>query len=85
MEKRIRELKVDGSAMDDIKKRLVTPKRAKKLAKKNKSKKKGDETPYRFDDETLDASELEEGELEEDVKKIVKKTEDEKRLSEIYR
>lgn len=78
-------MELDGHAEEVIKKKLVTPRKAKKLAKKRNKKKKDTEKPYEFDEPTLPGTEVEDNEVDDEVKNLVTKTEDERRLSEIYR
>jgi hypothetical protein len=70
-----------GKTLEDTKKKLVTPSKARRAAKKKRSAKEIEAEKYEFDKTKDNTSSSDDEEVEDSTKKIAKRSEDERRLS----
>jgi hypothetical protein len=73
-----------GKTIEDAKKKLVTPSKARRAAKKKRSAAELEAEKYEFDKTKDNTSSSDDEEIDESTKKIVKRSEEERRLSQCF-
>jgi hypothetical protein len=85
MKKKIREQLGAGKTLEDTKKKLVTPSKARRAAKKKRSAAELEAEKYEFDKTKDNTSSSEDEEVDDSTKKIVKRSQEERRLSQCFK